>query len=97
MSTDDNVIFSNLLKKLTYGLTKVKFEKTDGTITERLITLDPLLIPKDEPVEFEDQLVESYDTFVERDYIRVYSHTDWGWRTIKPSKLIGFTTAGSAT
>ena len=92
--TDSN-FFPNFLERVQQGLVDVRFEKADGTQTNRKVTLSPNWIPADEPgvqqPEYED-LTESLNTILDQDYLRVYSITDQGWRTIKPSKLISWIT-----
>ena len=60
---------------------------------DRNVTLDPSYIPEEHPgvgqPEYED-LMESLDDIMHRDYLRVYSVSNKGWRTIKPSKLISW-------
>ena len=88
--TDANMM-KNFLEKVQKGIVDVRFEKADGTQTNRKVTLDPNYIPEEHPgvglTEYDD-LLESFDTIMDKDYLRVYSVTDQGWRTIKPSKLI---------
>ena len=89
----DSSFFPNFLERVQQGLVDVRFEKADGTQTNRKVTLSPTWIPDDQPgvqqPEYED-LMESLDTILDQDYLRVYSITDQGWRTIKPSKLISW-------
>jgi len=89
----DANMMKNFLEKVQKGIVDVRFEKADGTQTNRKITLDPDYIPEEHPgvglTEYDD-LMESFDTIMDKDYIRVYSVTDQGWRTIKPSKLISW-------
>ena len=89
----DSSFFPTFLEKVQKGLVDVRFEKADGTQTNRKITLSPTWIPDDQPgvqqPEYEG-LMESLDTILDQDYLRVYSITDQGWRTIKPSKLISW-------
>jgi hypothetical protein len=88
-------MMKNFLEKVQKGIVDVRFEKADGTQTNRKMTLDPNYIPEEHPgvglTEYDD-LLESFDTIMDKDYIRVYSVTDQGWRTIKPSKLISWIT-----
>jgi hypothetical protein len=88
-------MMKNFLEKVQKGIVDVRFEKADGTQTNRKVTLDPDYIPEEHPgvglTEY-DNLLESFDTIMDKDYIRVYSVTDQGWRTIKPSKLISWIT-----
>lgn len=89
----DANMMKNFLEKVQKGIVDVRFEKADGTQTNRKMTLDPNYIPAEHPgvglTEYDD-LLESFDTIMDKDYIRVYSVTDQGWRTIKPSKLISW-------
>ena len=89
----DANMMKNFLEKVQKGIVDVRFEKADGTQTNRKVTLDPDYIPEEHPgvglTEYND-LLESFDTIMDKDYIRVYSVTDQGWRTIKPSKLISW-------
>jgi hypothetical protein len=89
----DTNMMKNFLEKVQKGIVDVRFEKADGTQTNRKVTLSPNWIPADEPgvhqPEYED-LLENKDTIMDKDYLRVYSVTDQGWRTIKPSKLISW-------
>ena len=89
--TDINI--TKFLATVQKGLVDVRFEKADGTQTNRKVTLSPDWIPSDQPgvqqPEYED-LLENKDTIMDKDYLRVYSVTDQGWRTIKPSKLISW-------
>jgi len=89
----DANMMKNFLEKVQKGIVDVRFEKADGTQTNRKMTLDPNYIPEEHPgvglTEYDD-LLESFDTIMDKDYIRVYSVTDQGWRTIKPSKLISW-------
>jgi hypothetical protein len=91
----DANMMKNFLEKVQKGIVDVRFEKADGTQTNRKVTLDPDYIPEEHPgvglTEY-DNLLESFDTIMDKDYIRVYSVTDQGWRTIKPSKLISWIT-----
>jgi hypothetical protein len=91
----DANMMKNFLEKVQKGIVDVRFEKADGTQTNRKMTLDPNYIPEEHPgvglTEYDD-LLESFDTIMDKDYIRVYSVTDQGWRTIKPSKLISWIT-----
>ena len=89
----DANMMKNFLEKVQKGIVDVRFEKADGTQTNRKMTLDPNYIPEEHPgvglTEYDD-LLESFDTIMDKDYLRVYSVTDQGWRTIKPSKLISW-------
>jgi len=89
--TDINI--TKFLATVQKGLVDVRFEKADGTQTNRKVTLSPDWIPIDQPgvqqPEYED-LLENKDAIMDKDYLRVYSTTDQGWRTIKPSKLISW-------
>jgi len=89
----DANMMKNFLEKVQKGIVDVRFEKADGTQTNRKMTLDPNYIPEEHPgvglTEYDD-LLESFDAIMDKDYIRVYSVTDQGWRTIKPSKLISW-------
>ena len=89
----DANMMKNFLEKVQKGIVDVRFEKADGTQTNRKMTLDPNYIPEEHPgvglTEYDD-LLESFDTIMDKDYIRVYSVTDQGWRTIKPTKLISW-------
>ena len=89
----DANMMKNFLEKIQNGIVDVRFEKADGTQTNRKVTLDPDYIPEEHPgvglTEYDD-LLESFDTIMDKDYIRVYSVTNQGWRTIKPSKLISW-------
>lgn len=89
----DANMMKNFLEKVQKGIVDVRFEKADGTQTNRKVTLDPNYIPEEHPgvglTEYDD-LLESFDTIMDKDYLRVYSVTDQGWRTIKPSKLISW-------
>jgi len=83
----------NFLEKIQSGSVDVRFTKADGTETERKVTLSPDMIPEEHPGVAQpeyDNLLESYDDILNQDYLRVYSITDQGWRTIKPSKLISW-------
>lgn len=89
----DANMMKNFLEKVQKGIIDVRFEKADGTQTNRKVTLDPNYIPEEHPgvgqTEYDD-LLESFDTIMDKDYLRVYSVTNQGWRTIKPSKLISW-------
>ena len=89
----DAAMFKNFLEKVQKGIVNIRFEKMDGTQTDRNVTLDPSYIPEEHPgvgqPEYED-LMESLDDIMHRDYLRVYSVSNQGWRTIKPSKLISW-------
>lgn len=89
----DANMMKNFLEKVQKGIVDVRFEKADGTQTNRKVTLDPDYIPEEHSgvglTEYDD-LMESFDTIMDKDYIRVYSVTNQGWRTIKPSKLISW-------
>ena len=92
----DEIMFKNFLEKVQKGIVNIRFEKVDGTQTDRNVTLDPSYIPEEHPgvgqPEYED-LMESLDDIMHRDYLRVYSVSNQGWRTIKPSKLISWISA----
>ena len=92
----DETMFKNFLEKVQKGIVNIRFEKVDGTQTDRNVTLDPSYIPEEHPgvgqPEYED-LMESLDDIMHRDYLRVYSISNQGWRTIKPSKLISWISA----
>lgn len=92
----DETMFKNFLEKVQRGIVNIRFEKVDGTQTDRNVTLDPSYIPEEHPgvgqPEYED-LMESLDDIMHRDYLRVYSVSNQGWRTIKPSKLISWFSA----
>jgi hypothetical protein len=92
----DETMFKNFLEKVQKGIVNIRFEKVDGTQTDRNVTLDPSYIPEEHPgvgqPEYED-LMESLDDIMHRDYLRVYSVSNQGWRTIKPSKLISWISA----
>ena len=92
----DETMFKNFLEKVQKGIVNIRFEKMDGTQTDRNVTLDPSYIPEEHPgvgqPEYED-LMESLDDIMHRDYLRVYSVSNQGWRTIKPSKLISWISA----
>jgi hypothetical protein len=92
----DETMFKNFLEKVQKGIVNIRFEKVDGTQTNRNVTLDPSYIPEEHPgvgqPEYED-LMESLDDIMHRDYLRVYSVSNQGWRTIKPSKLISWISA----
>jgi len=92
----DETMFKNFLEKVQRGIVNIRFEKVDGTQTDRNVTLDPSYIPEEHPgvgqPEYED-LMESLDDIMHRDYLRVYSVSNQGWRTIKPSKLISWISA----
>ena len=92
----DETMFKNFLEKVQKGIVNIRFEKVDGTQTDRNVTLDPSYIPEEHPgvgqPEYED-LMESLDDIMHRDYLRVYSVSNQGWRTIKPSKLNSWVSA----
>jgi len=68
------------------SIVKVEFEKSDGSLTERYVTLAPFLIPSDKkPKSDESQM--TLEEMSEKDFVRVFSLTDNGWRTVKPSKI----------
>ncbi|OUV20460.1 MAG: hypothetical protein CBC55_09035 [Gammaproteobacteria bacterium TMED95] len=89
----NDINITKFLATVQKGLVDVRFEKADGTQTNRKVTLSPDWIPSDQPgvqqPEYED-LLENKDAIMDKDYLRVYSATDQGWRTIKPSKLISW-------
>jgi hypothetical protein len=72
----DETMFKNFLEKVQKGIVNIRFEKVDGTQTDRNVTLDPSYIPEEHPgvgqPEYED-LMESLDDIMHRDYLRVYS------------------------
>jgi len=80
-------MMKDFLDRVQKAVVDVRFEKADGTQTNRKVTLDPNYIPEERSV---DDLMESLEVIMEKDYIRVYSVTDQGWRTIKPTKLISW-------
>jgi hypothetical protein len=71
----DANMMKNFLEKVQKGIVDVRFEKADGTQTNRKVTLDPDYIPEEHPgvglTEY-DNLLESFDTIMDKDYIRVY-------------------------
>jgi len=68
------------------SIVKVEFEKSDGSLTERYVTLAPFLIPSEKkPKSDESQM--TLEEMSEKDFVRVFSLTDNGWRTVKPSKI----------
>jgi len=83
----DANMMKDFLDRVQKAVVDVRFEKADGTQTNRKVTLDPNYIPEERSV---DDLMESLEVIMEKDYIRVYSVTDQGWRTIKPTKLISW-------
>ena len=68
------------------SIVKVEFEKSDGSLTERYVTLAPFLIPSDKKPK-SDEKEMTLEEITEKDYVRVFSLTDNGWRTVKPSKI----------
>ena len=68
------------------SIVKVEFEKSDGSLTERYVTLAPFLIPsKKKPKSDETEM--TLEEMTEKDFVRVFSITDTDWRTVKPSKI----------
>ena len=71
--TDSN-FFPNFLERVQQGLVDVRFEKADGTQTNRKVTLSPNWIPADEPgvqqPEYED-LLESKDAILDLSLIHI--------------------------
>lgn len=72
-----------LNEKLMSGLVEVTFNKADGTEREMLCTKNFDLIPADQ---------HPAPSTVEHDYVdlmKVYDVEADGWRSFKPSRLIG--------
>lgn len=75
----------------------VKFIKANGDVTTRELTLSPVLIPEEaastsskNPETKSMTLEERVMDIRAKDYISVWSLTDNGWRTIKPSRIERF-------
>lgn len=75
----------------------VKFTKANGDVTTRELTLSPVLIPEEaastsskNPETKSMTLEERVMDIRAKDYISVWSLTDNGWRTIKPSRVERF-------
>jgi len=81
-----NIEVEQFLESVRTSIVKVEFEKADGSLTERHVTLAPLLVPDDKKPK-SDEPGLSLDEMTEKDFVRVYSITDNDWRTVKPSKI----------
>jgi hypothetical protein len=68
------------------SIVNVEFEKSDGSLTERYVTLAPFLIPSEKKPK-SDETEMTLEEITEKDYVRVFSITDNDWRTVKPSKI----------
>jgi hypothetical protein len=68
------------------SIVNVEFEKADGSLTERYVTLAPFLIPSEKKPK-SDEKEMTLEEMTEKDYVRVFSITDNDWRTVKPSKI----------
>jgi len=68
------------------SIVNVEFEKADGSLTERYVTLAPFLIPSEKKPK-SDETEMTLEEITEKDYVRVFSITDNDWRTVKPSKI----------
>ena len=73
----------------------VKFEKMNGDVTTRKMTLNSDIIPEEGLAtsrETPETVALTYEERVmdirSKDYVSVWSITDNGWRTGKPSKII---------
>jgi hypothetical protein len=81
-----NMEIKEFVETVRNSIVKVEFEKSDGSLTERHVTLSAFLIPDDKkPKSDESQM--TLDEMSEKDFVRVFSITDNGWRTVKPSKI----------
>ena len=81
-----NIEVEQFVESVRTSIVKVEFEKADGFLTERHVTLAPLLVPDDKKPK-SDEPGLSLDEMTEKDFVRVYSITDNDWRTVKPSKI----------
>jgi len=68
------------------SIVKVEFEKSDGSLTERYMTLAPFLIPSEKKPK-SDEIEMTLEEMTEKDFVRVFSISDTDWRTVKPSKI----------
>ena len=74
------------LASVKNSIVNVEFEKSDGSLTERYVTLAPFLIPSEKKPK-SDETEMTLEEITEKDYVRVFSITDNDWRTVKPSKV----------
>jgi hypothetical protein len=79
-------IVGMFLESVRNSIVNVEFEKSDGSLTERYVTLAPFLIPSEKKPK-SDETEMTLEEITEKDYVRVFSITDNDWRTVKPSKI----------